>query len=106
MADWLSAALAALLGGGLVAGLAQLITAHSAASKSDMERVLALVNELQEDNAALRAGLREVEQHYAQKCAEYERTIQTLRAELARLQDLMRACGVDPERKPESRVRL
>ena len=54
---------AAFLGGGLVAGIAQIMTARTSAKSSEVERVISLVNELQEENARLRQSLRDQDGH-------------------------------------------
>lgn len=53
--------------------------------------------ELEQDNQKLRQQIRQVEQHYTDKCDEYEVIIGELRGEIRRLYGVMRACGIDPD---------
>lgn len=61
--DLITPVIAAFLGGGFVAGIAQVITARTSAKASVVNNVIALVNELQEDNDRLRQTLREQDVH-------------------------------------------
>lgn len=54
---------AAFLGGGLVAGIAQVMMARTGAKASEVERLIQLVNELQEDNTRLREDMRKQDEH-------------------------------------------
>lgn len=96
----------ALLGGGLVAGIAEIIRARSSAKQADVDKVFNLINELQEDNGRLRETLRvqdehikKVENYYREKCNEYEQIIQNLRREIDELSEIIHANGIDPAKK-------
>ena len=54
---------AAFLGGGLVAGIAQVMMARTSAKASEVERVIGVVDELQEENKRLRQALMEQDMH-------------------------------------------
>lgn len=58
--------IAAFLGGGLVAGVAQLMTARTTAKASEVDRLIKLVDALQKDNVRLRDILEQQDAYIAE----------------------------------------
>lgn len=90
---------AAFLGGGLVSGLAQVITARSTAKKSQFETAMALIQELQDQRQATLKEMAELEAKYEKKCNDYETIITRLEAEIVHLRAVMSRCGIDPDQE-------
>ena len=89
MPEVLIAIVSSILGGGIVAGIAALITAQSTARKTDMERAMMLIDNLQEDNCTLREN-----QH------KLENANDMLRTGIMILIDQLQQMGVQPRWTP------
>lgn len=99
MDEWVKQFLAFVVGGGLMGVLdfvLKLKSSKNDVKRSDFDRALSLIDQLQEDNESLRRNIRELELHYRERDCD----ILDLRLGILILIEQLRETGVQPRWLP------